>query len=69
MSFSSVLLSENVSAETFLLSFSVSFPVPFSVSVSISASLSPSSLSVLATRLPSSGGSFAWMIHMPSLSW
>lgn len=55
MSFSSVWLSENVSAETFL--------------GSVSASLSPSSLSVLATRLPSSAGSFAWMIHVPSLSW
>lgn len=63
MSFSSVLLSENVSAETFLGSV-LSF-----CSVSVSASLSPSSLSVLATRLPSSGGSFAWMIHIPSLSW
>ena len=65
MSFSSVWLSENVSAETFLgsvLSFCSGW-------VSASASLSPSSLSVLATRLPSSAGSFAWMIHMPSLSW
>ena len=69
MSFSSVWLSENVSAETFLgsvLSFCSGW---VSAWFSVSASLSPSSLSVLATRLPSSAGSFAWMIHMPSLSW
>lgn len=69
MSFSSVLLSENVSAETFFGSVLSFCSVWASAWISVSASLSPSSLSVLATRLPSSAGSFAWMIHIPSLSW